>query len=147
MNFISRIFEPLRYVIFQKFDQIRLRLLKKQRIVSGSCNLCGKCCKNLSLDYQGHWIRKKGEFAALVKANKQYERFQIIGKDSFGHLVFKCDQLQADNTCGDHKNRPDICRNYPEINMIYMDAKLLKGCGYQFQEVRDFDKVLKSKMD
>ncbi|MBW2608769.1 MAG: YkgJ family cysteine cluster protein [Deltaproteobacteria bacterium] len=122
---------------------IKLKLLGRDIIISGSCLQCGLCCRKLCLEIKGRWVTSENTFYKLVKANSDYERFKIIGRDEQGFLEFACTCLQEDGSCRDHDNRLKICRDFPEKDMFFMNGILPEGCGYSVQEWVSFEKILK----
>ena len=125
---------------------LKLKLLGRDIIISGSCHQCGSCCRKLSLDINGSWVSSISEFNELVENNPDYIRFKIIGRDKYGFLEFTCTWLQEDGTCLDYQNRFKICKDYPNKNMFFIDGILLPQCGYSMQESVPFKKILKKKM-
>jgi hypothetical protein len=122
---------------------IKLKLLGRDIIISGSCLQCGRCCRKLCLEIKGRWATSENKFYNLVKNNPDYERFKIIGRDEQGFLEFACTWLQEDGSCHDHDNRLRICRDFPEKDMFFMNGILPEGCGYSVHEAVPFDKILK----
>lgn len=128
------------------FRYLKMKLLGRQVIVRGACKNCGACCRKMSLHIGGSWIRSVRRFRKLVKEDPDYGRFEITGRDSNGYLEFRCNWLQPDGTCRDHENRLGICRTYPDEELYFVNGKLIKGCGYIFEEVPDFERLLAGKM-
>jgi Fe-S-cluster containining protein len=125
---------------------LRMKLLGRQVIVRGQCEMCGACCKKISLDIGGSWVRSVRRFKRLVRKNSDYARFEITGRDRNGYLEFRCTWLQKDGTCRDYDNRLQICRSYPDTELYFTNGKLIKGCGFALEEVPDFERLLKRKI-
>lgn len=107
----------------------------------GDCKVCGKCCQLFPIDnkmpisrftFQAPYLENFGEMENLI----------TDGKDVvYSHFIkAKCKYLQPDGKCGNHKNRPQICRDYPieSSNPLYQYLKA-QGveCGYEFITIRE----------
>ncbi len=137
-------FEKLKmYTVMGWMRYIKLKILDRYIIISGKCKKCGACCRNLSIDIEGKWLRSVTQFKKLVKENPAYKRFKIIGRGLNGYLIFNCEWLKKDGTCKDHKNRLPFCRKYPEKELYFTGGELNKKCGYRFDEVVNFESLLK----
>ena len=121
----------------------------REVVVSGRCNMCGRCCRglNLTLGDRGGWIRSKHLFELAKKQHPAYERFEITGRTPTGILIFKCKMLDENNLCGDHENRPGYCRTYPTPDLYFMGGELLPGCGFRFEVVPRFNRILKQSVN
>jgi Fe-S-cluster containining protein len=136
-----------RYTIHGWLRHIRLRLFGKRVVVAGSCNLCGRCCRRISLEAGGRWLRSEKEFLRLVSRYPEYSRFSLIGKDAQGFLLFTCDWYDEESRiCRDHDERLEICRNYPDIDLYFTGGAIHEGCGYRFSEVVPFAKILNQEL-
>jgi Fe-S-cluster containining protein len=124
---------------------LRLKVLGKQVIVRGRCRQCGACCRRMNLDIGGSWVFSVRRFKSLVRDNPAYARFEIIGRDWNGLLAFACTWLQEDGTCRDYANRLEICETYPHRELYFTNGLLFSGCGYRFEEVVCFERLLKKK--
>ncbi|MBF0275734.1 MAG: YkgJ family cysteine cluster protein [Nitrospinae bacterium] len=122
-----------------------LQLSGKEVIVSGRCRQCGSCCKELSLDIDGEWIKSEKNFERLKSRYPEYDRMEITGRDSSGNLTFQCTWLSEENMCKDHENRLEICDTFPNKELYIMGGKLPDGCGYKLQAGVPFNKVLEEK--
>ncbi len=126
---------------------IKLKLLRKEIVISGSCRMCGACCRKLNLDIGGSWVSSYEKFRELVEKNPDYERFEITGKDRNNLLEFRCTWLKEDGTCKNHDQRLDICREFPDKTMFFMDGQLPKGCGFKAEESIPFNRVLEKQIE
>ena len=126
---------------------LRLRLRRKELLISGQCRQCGSCCRRIQIQQGRRWLRSRRAFRKLVREYPEYDRFRIIGRDSHGLLLFECSWLRPDNTCAYHEQRLDICRNFPAKGIFYCGGELPRGCGYQVREVVPFARVLKQEME
>ncbi|MGC9519989.1 MAG: YkgJ family cysteine cluster protein [Desulfuromonadaceae bacterium] len=126
---------------------MRLRLQKRELVVRGQCHRCGRCCRRIQIQQGRHWLRSRRAFRKLVRSHPEYSRFNIIGRDSHGLLLFECAWLQDDNTCADHAHRLDICRDFPAKGIFFCGGQLPHGCGYRVEEVTSFARILQDKME
>lgn len=137
-----------RYSILGWFRVVRLKLTGKRVVVTGSCNLCGRCCRRVSLEAGGRWLRSEAEFRRLVKIYPEYWRFTVTGRDSQGFLLFTCSWYdEASGVCRDHDHRLEICRGYPDIDLYFTGGEIHDGCGYRFSEVVPFEKILNQELE
>jgi hypothetical protein len=115
----------------------------KYYVRTGSCNGCGVCCQNIYLVHQERPIASVAEFERLQHLFDDYAPFHPIEETEYG-LVFRCGQLQADNTCGIYDSRPDFCRRYPTELSLVQGGKLADECSYVFTPRAAFPQVLAS---
>jgi hypothetical protein len=119
-----------------------LRMIGKSILVTGSCHGCGMCCRGISLEGWDGWLRSEKAFQEIVVNYPEYGRFVIIGRDSQGFLLFRCDWSTPQGTCLDYDKRLDLCRKFPESSLVFAGGHLPLTCGYQFAEVTPFKKIL-----
>jgi Fe-S-cluster containining protein len=139
---------PLRYKIQGLFYQMKglsvlpllkrakLKILNQEIVLAGDCSKCGACCSNINLKTAHGWIHSLEDFEALCTQNPDYSRYEPIGMDEDGTLRFHCSWLQKDNTCKDHANRLETCKNYPDKEMLFYNGNLVEGCSYYAQTKR-----------
>ena len=120
------------------------KLTSSRYIVSGKCNKCGNCCRNITFSVGGEFIKKEEDFQRLKKFEKKYKNFEISGRAEDGTLLFKCKVLKDDGTCGSYFLRSVNCRLYPNFNQkfFYDGGKPLDGCGYKFVTDKKFEEYL-----
>lgn len=126
---------------------VMMKVRGKELIVTGACIGCGKCCSKINLEAHGRWLRSEQRFHEIVKSNGEFEKFQIIGHDPQGFLQFRCSWLTEFNTCRDHDNRPALCREFPDKNLVLCGGKLPQGCGYAIDVVVPFKKILQQEVE
>lgn len=124
-----------------------LKLTRREILIGGSCTCCGACCRSLCLDNGKGWIRKEKDFKLVVEDNPDYSRFQIIGRDSSGYLLFCCVSLLDNGKCGRYDKRFQFCKDFPDRNLPFCGGALPKGCGYIFRSVVPFFKILGEEID
>lgn len=102
----------------------------------GKCLKCGKCCRLLySLDTYTTFDFKITQFLF-----PSYRRFEVIGKDEDGNLMFRCKWIKDDNTCGNYKKRLSMCKKFPNVKYGSL-GKVPDGCGYKLVPIRKFKDV------
>ncbi len=137
-----------RYTLTGWLYFVYLKLSRKTVIIQGSCHLCGRCCRRVSLESGGKWLRKKSEFKKLLQANPEYERFSTVGRDNQGFLLFSCSWHDPDTgLCSDHENRLDICRDFPDRDLYFAGGEITNGCGYSFKQCTPFSLVLEKEIN
>lgn len=99
---------------------------------AGVCKQCGSCCRHVYLRNRGVLVRSFEEYLAMIMESKRFKRFDVKGRDSDGYLYFGCKYVTRENTCGDYKKRPLLCRAYPDLSMIMYDAVPKESCGFYF---------------
>lgn len=123
-----------------------LKLRRKSILVRGSCLGCGTCCQNICLEGQDGWLRSESTFTNVVKKYPEYGRFEIVGKNAQGFLLFSCSWRTQEGTCRDYDNRLPLCANFPESSLVFAGGRLPVNCGYRFTEVVPFAKILDQEM-
>ena len=132
--------------------------------VIGKCKQCGQCCKKIFIDMNfsdKEYIINKKEFlrnnfglfieqliGCHLKANPYLDLskanhinfYQLEDGRIRGHIYnIDCKALikkKGKYFCKLHDNKPDICKNYPNIN----STKLFVGCGYKIIKVKECKK-------
>ena len=118
------------------------RILGRKYYRTGHCNACGKCCRQIYVKHYKHVIQDEEEFKKLQYLHRFYTYLKIIGKDEIG-LVFECTNLNpVTHKCKIHKNRPGICRRYPQEELFSMGGALSDDCGYKMEPIIPFAQVL-----
>lgn len=138
--------------MFKKIKKfIYTKILGKKYYRSGNCLGCGKCCKKIYVKTSKNVINDEKEFGKLKYLHPFYSYLTVVDKDKTG-LVFSCSNLdEKTNLCKIHKDRPGICRRYPEEGIFMMGGELSEECGYKmipivpFSEV--FEKIIKREKE
>ena len=125
---------------------LRMLMMGKELLITGSCHCCGNCCKKINLEGVNGWLRSEKDFYVVLHEYPEYERFQITGKDEQGFIQFSCTWLTDEGLCRDHTKRLALCKNFPDKSLHFCGGKLPSGCGYSINEVRPFDRYLKDEI-
>lgn len=140
LSFLNRTFQTLR-----GFARAAAALARGEQLaVTGKCVNCGRCCGRVSLMRGRSWIRSARAFEKLKKRRPEYKHFVVTGRERTGELVFKCLKVDENNLCSIYESRPDFCRKYPSLDLHFMGAALFDGCGYRFETVPSFSKILRN---
>ncbi len=145
MSKISRLlstYSPLGLIRY-----LRMKVMGKELLITGSCHCCGNCCRKINLDGTYGWLRSEKEFFEVLKDYPEYERFEITGKDDQGFVQFTCKWLTDEGICVDHANSLSICVNFPDKSLHFCGGQLPSGCGFTLNEVRPFAKYLEDEIE
>lgn len=142
-SFIGK-FRSYSFVGMLKYLNLKFR--GKSILVTGHCHGCGTCCRRISLEGKDGWVRSYEAFKAIVASYPEYSRFEILGLDEQGFLLFHCNWCTPQGNCVDYNNRLPLCRNFPESSLVFSGGSLPSSCGYSFSEVVPFDKILKKEL-
>ena len=134
------------YSLIGFFRYLLLKLQGKSILVTGSCRGCGTCCRSICLEGKGGWLRSGKEFEKVVVKFPEYNRFEIIGTDHQGFLLFSCTWCTPQGTCTNYENRLPLCYNFPESSLFFAGGKLPLNCGYRFSAVVPFEKILNQEL-
>lgn len=120
------------------------KLFSSKYVVSGKCNKCGNCCRQITFSVAEKLVTTEQEFLQMQKFEKKYLNFEINGKTDDGVLLFKCKALKDDGSCGVYRLRSLNCRLYPKVNKMFVcdGGEPLDGCGYKFSVNKKFSKYL-----
>lgn len=121
---------------------LSLKIRGKSILLTGSCHACGTCCKSICLEGRDGWLRSGKVFAKVVEIYPEYERFEAIGVDQQGFLLFNCSWCSPQGACLDYDNRLPLCKKFPETSLVFSGGRLPDTCGYSFAEVVPFAKIL-----
>jgi len=122
---------------------ILTKILRRKYHRAGKCNVCGQCCLKIYAIRSKHVIKDEKEFEELQYSHRFYTYLKIVDKDDIG-LVFECCNIDPETKkCRIHKNRPGICKRYPQDELFSMGGKLLKNCGYKMEPIISFAEILK----
>lgn len=121
------------------------KILRRKYHRTGKCNACGKCCKQIYVKHYKHVIKDEEEFKKLQYLHRFYTYLKVTGKDDIG-LVFECTNLDPEtNKCKIHRNRPGICRRYPQEELFSMGGALSDDCGYKMEPIIPFNVILEQE--
>ena len=145
-NEMGKIFTFLKqlrcYSISGFFHYVFLRIRGKSILVTGKCRGCGMCCRSISLEGADGWLRSEKAFQKIVGNFPEYSRFEIIGRDLDGFLLFSCTWKTPEGTCLDYDKRLALCRRFPESSLVFAGGRLPPTCGYVFTEGTPFKRIL-----
>lgn len=111
----------------------------------GKCLQCGRCCKRIGLLIEGKRISDISDFDLLKEQEPCYSIFEPSGVFEDGTIIFSCSK-QKDNLCTIHDDRPEICRDYPDLYLMYSGVELIDDCGYVLVPPYDFDEIFRNEM-
>ncbi|HSA06236.1 MAG TPA: YkgJ family cysteine cluster protein [Candidatus Gastranaerophilales bacterium] len=130
--------KSLKIFLYELFPNLMFE--KANYRLEGDCNKCGDCCRFI------YCLEpfSKLDFKLMRFFFPKYKRFKIIGEDSAGNLVLACSLIREDGLCPDYKNRPGICRAYPDPKKIYSGGKLYKRCSYKLISEKSFENYIQN---
>lgn len=114
---------------------IRLKITWKTLKVTVECAMCGRCCRRISLESNGRWIRSEKEFRSVVDKYPEYRRLTPVERDPQGFLLFTCSWFLPEGICRNHASRLSVCREFPHYSLYFLDGDMPKECGYGFKVV------------
>ena len=124
---------------------LRLRLLRREVVLRGRCNMCGRCCTDITL-YSDGWIRSREDFRKACEDIPGFDRLEPTGRDDYGNLTVRCTWLTEDGLCRDHENRLSMCSRHPNRWHYLSGATLADYCGFRFEEVPSFERILRKRL-
>lgn len=121
---------------------IYTKILRRKYYRKGNCLGCGKCCQKIYVRTSKHVIQDEKEFEKLKILHRFYSYLTVVGKDETG-LIFACSNLdEKTHLCKIHKNRPGICKRYPQEEIFMMGGDLSEDCGYKLVPIIPFSEIL-----
>ena len=142
-TFITKIYHY--YKIIKKF--VYTKILRKHYYRVGKCKCCGECCQHIYVKHGKKVIDDEKLFNKLKYLHRFYTYLEVIGKDETG-LIFSCTmQDSVTKKCKIHKNRPGICRRYPQEELFMMGGSLSEGCGYKLEPIIKFNEIFENLMN
>lgn len=125
---------------------IYTKILRRHYYRTGKCKCCGECCRHIYVKHGKYVIKDEKVFERLQLLHRFYTYLKVTGHDETG-LIFTC-TMQDEKTklCKIHKNRPGICRRYPQEELFMMGGSLSNDCGYRLEPIIKFDEVLTKLM-
>lgn len=104
---------------------------------SFNCAGCGVCCRFAVSEFSPAELDAKAQNGdnyafQFVKTFIPYETIddarlvfpeyvEFLDKNVSGkYYIYHCPKVTDDNRCPDYENRPQICRDFPEINSIFL---------------------------
>jgi Fe-S-cluster containining protein len=111
-------------------------------IRTGACHGCGQCCSGIHLIHGDKVIDSIEKWNKLKTRFEDYNYFIPVEENHLG-VVFKCRNLQPDNSCGMYDDRPMFCKKYPTEDTLLFGGALSPQCGYSFKAKFQFDDILK----
>lgn len=130
------------YQMFKKLKKFYYtKILGKKYYRVGACKGCGKCCRQIYVKHARGVIKTEKDFENLKHQHRFYTYLKVTGQDEIG-LIFQCQNLDSEtNLCKIHKNRPGICRRYPQEEIFAMGGALSDDCGYRLEPIETFGEV------
>lgn len=125
------------------FRRFRSLVLGREVEIMGQCRMCGNCCTDILLS-DGGWIKRRRQFEKLCEDDPGHKRFEIMGRDHLGRLVFRCTLQTPEGVCPCYEDRLPLCRSYPAKSIYYGGGRLDSRCGFSFRDVT-FREVLTGK--
>jgi len=104
----------------------------------GRCLRCGACCRDVVLTYHGNKISGEEEFARLVEEEPVYGIFRLKMISEKGIYIFQCSRLGEDNRCTAYHDRPGVCSDYPDPDLLRCGTDVIEECGYYLVGPEDF---------
>ena len=131
------------FQLYKNFNKWFLHyILRRKYKRTGACANCGACCSHIYVRHMKGVVKEENEFKKLQLLHSFYAGLNIIGKDETG-LIFECSHLDKETKlCKIHKNRPGICRRYPQEEIFEMGGCLSPDCGYKLESIIEFKEVL-----
>lgn len=127
------------------FRSFRTFVLRREVEIVGQCRMCGNCCHDILIRDGGGWLKRQKEFDALCEREPKHDRFEVTGKDDFGHLAFSCKLQGEDGLCSCYEDRLALCRNYPGKALYYQGGWIGPDCGFRFKSVKFRDVFSRKK--
>jgi Fe-S-cluster containining protein len=127
----------IRIMLYELFPNLVLEKAKYR--LEGECCKCGDCCRYI-ICAEPFSIE---DFKLTAFFFPKYKRFKIIGEDDQGNIILACSLIGEDGLCPDYKDRPLLCRAYPNPKKIYSGGKLYKRCTYRLLPKKPFESYIK----
>jgi hypothetical protein len=116
------------------FTFLASKPFRKKYQITGACKKRGVCCQNIAIYLSdGFWQYPFLKALATWWYTFVYN-FSFKGNEAAHRvIIFKCNYLQKDGSCGIYRRRPFICRNFPAVR-FFQKPTLLPGCGYKVKD-------------
>ena len=75
------------------FRRFRSFVLRRPVRIAGRCGMCGRCCRDILLKYEGKWLRSGKQYRSMLETLPSYSRFEPVGHDDSGFMTFTCRSL------------------------------------------------------
>ncbi|MDD5455396.1 MAG: YkgJ family cysteine cluster protein, partial [Candidatus Margulisbacteria bacterium] len=110
--------------------KITIATLKRK----GSCTGCGgiserTCCTNMRLAQEEKPVSNEEDYQLFINLDKRNENWTQKTVDEKGEWIFTCKYLGKNSRCSNYKDRPDVCRRFPES---VLDLEKFPHCSYRF---------------
>lgn len=111
----------------------------------GGCARTGQCCQAIGLEAPASWFG----YPRLIRLFQKWHflRYNFTPQGRQGNmLVYSCNYLTPEMTCGIQHFKPKLCRDFPQQKWRGF-TKLHKGCGFYFEKKRgkDFGRILRNQ--
>ena len=108
-----------------------------------SCGGCGACCRFAVSEFSPDVLKSKAQngdnfasqfintfvpYNSIEEAREIYPEYvEMLENLTDGEFyIYHCPKVTDDNRCPDYDNRPQICRDFPEINGVFLP----KTCSF-----------------
>lgn len=125
-----------------------------------NCAGCGVCCRFAVSEFSPDELKIKAQkgdnyakqftsvfvpYASIEEVKKIYPEYvEFLEKSAIGKYYFyHCPKVTEDNRCPDYENRPQICRDFPEVSNVFLP----KYCGYSGWKLKSQSVSLKLRAE
>ncbi len=115
---------------------------KSEYVRCGACIKCGQCCQAIGMQFPRGWLKRPWLVQLIKKWHFLRYNFRFVELQD-NMLVYECLYQNSNQTCGIHRLRPALCRDFPRA-LLFGHPKLHEGCGFFFvkRNAERFEEVL-----
>jgi len=96
----------------------------------GACKQCGRCCRLIGIEMETRMARITALRNMVIWWVGVFNGFQFQEWDREEQmLLFTCRHF-INNVCTNYHDRPQLCRDYPQIRNYFKEPVFFPECGY-----------------
>jgi Fe-S-cluster containining protein len=123
--------------LFELWLRRKVRALGRARHweLSGSCNSCGECCRESSIQVSFVTFRFPLARRLFLFWQRLANGFELVSSEPATRtFVFRCTHFDAQTCrCDIYASRPGMCRDYPRLLLEQGWPELFEKCGYKIR--------------
>lgn len=123
----------IRYQIDLAVMRMVLRWRGQPRFqLRGSCEGCGRCCENPSMQVPAPVFRLKSLRWVFLTWHRVVNGFEFESEQRQGYVfVFRCTHFDVETRrCDSYESRPGMCRDYPRALLYQVRPEFFEECSY-----------------
>jgi Fe-S-cluster containining protein len=120
--------------------------MSREEITFEDCRACGaKCCQHVAMHIEKPACKRDYDNIRWFLMHENVSVFQDHEGDWLVEFKTRCSHLRKDNGCDNYSSRPNVCRDYPPVDMPCEYDSDDPTYKIRFETSRQFEKWLEKR--